>query len=70
MPTYKVEREGKKPRVVEAKTPGGARYHVAKDELTVTKIEVSEAFRLAADGVKLEVAGEEPPAQGEQADGE
>lgn len=62
MPTYKVEREAKQPRVVESPTPAGARAHVAKDELTVTKIEVSEAFKLAEQGVKLEVAGEAPPA--------
>lgn len=58
MPTYHVTTPGiDKPRVVEASNPAAARQHVAKD-MAVRKIEVSEAFRLAGDGVKLEVAGE------------
>lgn len=60
MPTYRCDREGQKPRVVEASNPAAARQHVAKDEIKVTKIEVSDAFALAADGAKLEKAGELP----------
>ena len=62
MPTYRIDRPGQdNPRVVEAANPAAARQHVAKDELKVTKIEVSDAFALANDGVKLEKAGEEAP---------
>ncbi len=58
MPTYKIDGLGlEKPRVVEAGTPATARQHVASS-LTVRKIEVSEAFALANDGVRLEKAGE------------
>lgn len=74
MPTYKIEGLGlPKPRVVEAPAPASARQHVARD-LTVTKIESSEAFRLGADGAKLEVAGvaplEEEPQDEEQQHGD
>ena len=71
MPTYKIVIPGiEKPRVVQASTPAGARQHVAKD-FTVDKIEASDAFGLAAQGVTLEVAGEAPPAppEGQQQDG-
>lgn len=61
MPVYRVDREGKTPRVVEAADPRGARNHVAIDEIKVTRIEVADAFRLASDGIKLETAGEEVP---------
>jgi hypothetical protein len=61
MPTYKVERPGQKPRVVDAPNPAAARNHVANDEITVSKITASVAFKLASDGAKLETAGEEPP---------
>ncbi len=60
MPVYRVERPDQKARVVEAKTPAGARAHVAADEITVTKITTAEAMRLGNDGVKLETAGELP----------
>ncbi len=61
MPTYLVTGLGlPKPRVVEAPNPASARQHVASD-LTLRKIEVSEAFALANDGVRLEKAGETPP---------
>ncbi len=60
MPTYKIDGLGlDKPRVVEAGNPAAARQHVAAD-LTVKKIEVSEAFALAGDGAKLEKAGVTP----------
>lgn len=59
MPVYRVERGERTPRVVEAKTPAGARAHVAADEITVTKITTAEAMRLGNDGVKLETAGEQ-----------
>lgn len=65
MPTYRIDRTGAdKPRVVEAPNPAAARQHVAKDELNVRKIEVSEAFALASEGVKLEKAGELPEGAG------
>lgn len=58
MPTYHLTGLGlDKPRVIEAPNPGAARQHVAKD-LTIRKIEVSEAFALASEGAKLEKAGE------------
>ena len=61
MPTYKITRPGvTAPRVVDASNPAAARQHVAKDEIAITKITVSEAFALAGQGVKLETAGEEP----------
>lgn len=61
MPTYKIDRPNQdKPRVVDATNPAAARQHVARDELTVTKITASEAFGLAKDGVTLETAGETP----------
>lgn len=60
MPVYRVDREGKKPRVVDAKTPGAARAHVAASELTVAKIDTAEAFKLAMDGAELEKAGDAP----------
>jgi hypothetical protein len=61
MPTYKIDRpKQEKPRVVDAPNPAAARQHVARSELTVTKISASEAFKLAKDGVELETAGEEP----------
>lgn len=60
MPTYRIEGLGlTKPRVVEASNPAAARQHVASG-LSVKKIEVSEAFTLAGEGVKLEKAGEAP----------
>jgi hypothetical protein len=61
MPTYKVDRPDQKPRVVDAPNPAAARNHVANDEITVSKITASEAFKLASDGAKLETAGEEAP---------
>ena len=62
MPVYKITRPFQtSDRVVEAKTPAGARAHVAADEITVTKITTAEAMRLGNDGVKLETAGETPP---------
>lgn len=61
MPTYKIDGLGlEKPRVVEAPNPASARQHVAAS-LTVRKIEVSEAFALANDGVRLEKAGTVEP---------
>ncbi|MGH6729107.1 MAG: hypothetical protein ACREBK_03045 [Sphingomicrobium sp.] len=61
IPTYKIDGLGlDKPRVVEAPNPASARQHVATG-LNVRKIEVSEAFALANDGVKLEKAGEAQP---------
>ncbi len=69
MPTYAVYREGRKPRVIEAPNPAAARQHVATDELSVRKIEVSEAFALANDGVRLEKAGEVLPEFAEVDDG-
>lgn len=65
MPTYKIEGLGlERPRVIEAGNPAAARQHVAAG-LTVRKIEVSEAFALAGDGVKLEKAGEETAREAE-----
>lgn len=57
MPTYKVDRPGQKPRIVDAPNPANARAHVANDEITVTKITASEAFKLAVGGARLEVSG-------------
>jgi hypothetical protein len=61
MPTYKVERPDQHPRVVDAPNPAAARNHVANDEIKVSKITASEAFKLASDGATLETAGEEAP---------
>lgn len=63
MPTYKITnaRDIESPRVVEADNPAAAKAHVAKTELTVERIDVATAFRLASNGVTLETAGEEPP---------
>lgn len=58
MPTYRIDGLGlEKPRVVQAPNPAAARQHVAAG-LIVRKIEASDAFALAADGVKLEKVGE------------
>lgn len=67
MPTYKVERPGQKPRIVDAPNPAGARNHVAYDEITVSKITASQAFALAGDGARLETVGEvlQEPEQGQ-----
>lgn len=60
MPTYKIEREGRKPRIVDAPNPGAARQHVARSEISVSKIGATEAFRLAQDpDITLEIAGAE-----------
>lgn len=60
MPTYRVDRAGHDlPRVIVAPMPTTALMHVAKDELTVRRIEVDEAFALAEQGVRLERAGED-----------
>lgn len=57
MPTYKIEIDGlDKPRVVDAKTPQGARAHVAKG-FKVEKINARDAFTLFNDGAELEIAG-------------
>ncbi len=70
MPTYKIDGLGlEKPRVVEAGNPAAARQHVATG-LTVRKIEVSEAFALANDGVRLEKAGEVLPEETPAPEGE
>lgn len=59
MPTYRIDIDGlDKPRVVDAKTPQGARAHVAKG-FRVEKIAAREAFTLARDGVELEIVGDE-----------
>jgi len=59
MPTYRIDIDGlDKPRVVDAKTPQGARAHVAKG-FKVEKIAAREAFSLARDGIELETAGDE-----------
>ncbi len=58
MPTYKVERPGQKPRIIDAPNPAAARQHVARSELAVTTITASQAFALARDGATLETAGE------------
>jgi hypothetical protein len=64
MPTYKIDRPDKA-RVVDAPNPAAARLHVAKSEITVTKIGASEAFKLAGEGVTLETANEPAEPQGE-----
>ena len=61
MPVYKCERKGQDPRIVEAPNPGAARQHVAKTEITVTKIGTSEAFDHSNRGLKLEIAGQIQP---------
>lgn len=58
MPTYRIDRDGKPPRIVDAPTPASARNHVASDEIRATKITASEAFKLAGTGATLETAGE------------
>ncbi len=58
MPTYIVENDfGDDPRIVEARTPAGARQHVAAD-LRVRKITTRECFQLSVKGLELETAGE------------
>lgn len=59
MPTYVVTDHAGKKRVVESKTPAGARAHVAAD-LTVAKITTRECFQLSTEGLTLETAGEQP----------
>ena len=65
MPVYKIDGLGlAKPRVVQAPNSAAARQHVARD-LAVVKIEASDAFALAEEGVRLEKAGEgDAPAGG------
>lgn len=75
MPTYRIDRPNQdKPRVVDAANPAQARQHVAKDELKVTSIGASEAFKLAGQGVELEQAvaavAEEPQQQQQSQGGE
>lgn len=60
MPIYKVDRQGRDPRVVEAPNPAAARRHVANDEFTVSILSAKDAFALSNKGAKLETAGEEP----------
>lgn len=58
-PTYRIDIDGlDKPRVVDAKTPQGARAHVAKG-FKVEKINARDAFALFNDGAELEIAGGE-----------
>lgn len=63
MPVYRIDLPGNElPRAVEADTPAQAIQHVVKDSVTVRRLDVSEAFALAVEGVALERAGETPPA--------
>lgn len=59
-PVYLCERKNQDPRIVEAPNPAAARQFVARTEITVTKMGVSEAFAHSNRGARLEVAGEEP----------
>lgn len=58
MPTYRVDRPGQKPRIIDAPNPAAARQHVSRSELVVTMITASQAFALAHEGATLELAGE------------
>lgn len=70
MPTFKVtSTRGGAPRVVEAANGPAARAHVAKRELTVTRLTTREAFALSAEGIKLEDAGEVEPVPANEDDG-
>lgn len=60
MPVYQVDHAGKK-RMVKASTSAGARNHVLKDAATVKMLDAEEAVALAAEGIKMETAGEEAP---------
>jgi hypothetical protein len=60
MTLYVVD-DGRKKRLIEAKTRAGARSFAAKDTIKVAKAEPHEAHKLAGEGVKLETALEDEP---------
>lgn len=63
MPVYRIDLPGNElPRAVEADTPAQAVQYVVRDSVTVRRLDVSEAFALAVEGVALERAGETTPA--------
>ena len=69
MPYYKVEQEGKPPRLVAADTAAAALRHVAASTFTVSKpLKNTELVSLLGDGTKAEKAGEFAEAPEEQAE--
>lgn len=71
MPVYRIDLPGSElPRAVEADTPAQAVQYVVRDSVTVRRLDVSEAFALAVEGVALERAGETAPAAGPEPDGD
>lgn len=58
MTLYVVD-DGKKKRLIHAKTRQGARSFAAKDTIRVVKAESHEAHKMALEGVKLETAIED-----------
>jgi hypothetical protein len=60
MTLYVVD-DGKRKRLIHAKTRAGARSFAAKDTIKVVKAEPYEAHQLAVAGVKMETALEDEP---------
>jgi hypothetical protein len=62
MPFYKIEEDGKDPRVVDADNPAAALKHAAQSRFTVSPpLKQAELVSLMTGGTKVEKAGEPTP---------